>query len=234
MKTPLGLWALGVLVHGAWALTVAGPTDWDPAYYSEVAANLAAGEGAVTRAAWLHAWLPSALPQPADLHWMPLPSRVLVPEALLGGWGQVTTVLLGACWAPLAWALARALGAAPGVALLAGVLGASGLGYARFLSTPDSIALYGVVGSVGWLALARSRLSERSLPVWAALAALTRGDGFLLGLAWSGPRRWWAGLAGLGAFAAWQLRGVAVGGERFLALRRSVASAVSPEGAACG
>ncbi len=231
MRTPALLWAAGLLVHALWALAVPGPSDWDPAYYSEVARHIAAGHGAVTNAAWLHAALPASLPQPADLHWMPLPSRVLVLEAWLGGWGQVTTVLLGALWAPLAWALARAVGAPGRTAVLAGLLAATGLGYARFLSTPDSIALYGVLGGLGFLAVATQ---HRSLPLVAAAAALTRGDGFLLGLAWSGRgHRLLAGAAGLLAFAGWQARGLWLGGERFLALRGSTAQALFPEGATC-
>jgi hypothetical protein len=185
---PLGLALLGLLWHGLWATTVPGPLDWDPAYYRDVAQHILAGEGAVSGAAWQAALTAGPLPVPADLHWMPLPSRVLLPGLAL--WpargDQLTTALLAAAWAPLAWALARALGLRPAAAALAGLWAATGLGWVRFLSTPDVFALYGVIGAVGWLAVLRGATG------WAAAsavaAALSRGDGFLFGAPPAAPR----------------------------------------------
>lgn len=200
-----------------------GPLDWDPAYYRDVAQHILAGEGAVSGAAWQAALTAGPLPVPADLHWMPLPSRVLLPGLAL--WpargDQLTTALLAAAWAPLAWALARALGLRPAAAALAGLWAATGLGWVRFLSTPDVFALYGVIGAVGWLAVLRGATG------WAAAAAvaaaLSRGDGFLfgvaLGLGLGGARGAAVGGAGLAAAGAWGAWALHAGGAAAVDLR---------------
>jgi len=205
---PLALWILALLVHGAWALTVPAPVDWDPAYYSAVARHLVAGEGAVTGSVVFLAHLPEALPATADLHWAPLPSRVLVPGVLLWEHGdRLVNACILATWAPLAWALTRALGR-PRLALWAGVLAASGLGYARMGASPDSIALAGALGGLALLAL----LHERPRVLGLALAGLvlTRGDALfvVLGFAVFARRQ---SLAAMGVpllvAAAWWWRG---------------------------
>jgi hypothetical protein len=232
------VWALGLLVHGLWALTVREPVDWDPAYYEAVARNIAQGRGAVTDAVWMLSALPDALPAVADTHWMPLPSRVLVPFLLLwpGGGAQLGTVLLAALWAPLALALARALGAEPRVALGAGLLCALGGGYSRFLSTPDSIALYGLLGAGGLLAVQRGRPGAAAAV--AALAALCRGDGFLLGpclaLGLSGPAALGVAVAGPLAAAAWLLRSLALAGPLVWSARAAAAAAPTLEALVLG
>ncbi|MED5372745.1 MAG: hypothetical protein VX899_17135 [Myxococcota bacterium] len=227
----LGLFALGLLIHGLWALSIPVPVDWDPAYYREIAGNIAAGEGAVTHAGVLWGLAELGLPQPADLHWSPLPSRVLVPGLWL--WpahgDQLVSVVLGALWAPLAWVIARSLKASPRSALLAGLIGATGLGYARFLSTPDSIALAGVCGGLLTWGLASRRWWLAAMG--AALLALTRGEGFLVaglaGVALLSRRELRGALmvggAGILSWGAWQARCVLVGGEIWLSQRAQVA-----------
>lgn len=231
----LGLLALvGGLFHGAWATTVPVPIDWDPAYYRDVARALAQGEGARAGAIWHRLGPELPLPQPADLHWMPLPSRVLVPG--LWAWSdhgdQLVTVVLASLWGPLAALLAARLGAARRELVLAGVLGLLGGGYVRFLSTPDSIALYGVLGGLAWLAADRSR--GLLAAVLAAAVALTRGDGFLLAPCLGfvllqrgrpGPAVATAA-AGPLAWALWQLRGLMVGGQAVVQMRREMSQAV--------
>ncbi|MCB9742766.1 MAG: hypothetical protein H6740_09210 [Alphaproteobacteria bacterium] len=228
MRRELALWALlGLLVHAAWALTLPTPVDWDPLYYRGVAAHILAGDGAVSGALWALGWTPD-LPYVADLHWMPLPSRILVPG--LAVWAergdQAVTVLLAAGWAPLAWLLARELGERRDARLAAAL--ALGAGpYARFLSTPDSIALYGLLGGLGFWALSRRRLG--GLMLVAALAALTRGEGFLLGLALGlglgGARGLLVAGAGLASTAAWMGRNLLVAGPVALTLRQRAADA---------
>lgn len=230
----LALALLGLVVHGLWALTLPVPLDWDPQYYRLVATRILAGEGASLPVVWTLSAVPQALPAPADLHWMPLPSRVLLPGLLL--WpehgDQLVTVGLAACWGPLALGLARAAGAPREAALLGGLCASLGAGWVRFLSTPDSMALYGTLGGLAFLALARRQLP--ALLGLSALAALTRGDGFLLGLALAlGGWRvlGWRGAllvagSGLLAAGAWQLRGVLVAGELALEGRRAAAGAL--------
>jgi hypothetical protein len=224
------LFGLAVLILSAGAAFAPEPNDWDPAYYRSVARSIAAGHGAVTAAVWNLSWTPPALPYPAALHWMPLPSRVLVPGVLM--WpahgDQVVTVLLGALWAPIAWALARVLGAAPRTALAAGLLAVTGLSYGTFLSTPDCVALYGVLGGLACLALAKGRWGILTLV--GAAAALTRNDGFLFSPCLALGLRGWPALAvavsGPLTAAAWHLRNYAIVGEPYLAIRAATANVV--------
>lgn len=231
-RTPLVLFAVALAWHGYWASTVPVPSDWDPAYYLEVARHLAAGEGAVTDAVWNLGWLPPALRHAADLHWMPLPSRVLVPFVALAAddWpaAKLCAVILASAWAPLAWAWARRLDAGPAEAASAGLLAVTAGGYVRTVTTPDSIALYGLLG--GALLLTASRRSPLAIPL-AALVSLTRGDGFLLAaacaLAWPGLGGWRVMAAGVGATALWYARCYALAGEGWLAMRARVASSLT-------
>ncbi len=233
LTPPQTLFLVAVAWHIAWAGTVATPSDWDPAYYLSVARHLVAGDGAVTDAVWNLGWLPPELRHPADLHWMPLPSRVLVPFLALwpaGGWraAQLCSVLLAAGWAPLGWAWARRLGAERLPAWCAGLIAAFAGGYVRTITTPDSIALYGLLG--GSALLAASRRLPVTVPLVLAVA-LTRGDGFLLGLAcalaWPGTGGWRVAAAGLGATAAWALRCWLLAGEGWIALRERAANSLS-------
>lgn len=208
--TPLLLFALALGLRAAWATQVPQPRDWDPAYYADVARQILDGQGATTRALWSLSALPERLPFVADLHWMPLPSRVLLPlTALDAARGPAwTTLLLAAAWAPLAWATARRLAPAdPQAATLAGLFAALGGGYGSFLSTPDSIALMGAVGGAAFLALLDNKPAR--LGLLAALLTLTRGDGLLLagllGLG-LGRRALWAWAPALGVYGAWALR----------------------------
>jgi hypothetical protein len=230
---PKALYLLAFAWHLAWAATVPGPGDWDPAYYLDVARHLARGEGAVTDAVWNLGWLPPALRHPADLHWMPLPSRVLVPFVALpvDDWraAQLATVLLAAGWAPLGWAWAARLDTAPSARWTAGVLAGLAGGYVRTVTTPDCIALYGLLGGAALLAASRARFLV-TLPLVCAVA-LTRGDGFLLGfaclLAWPGLRGVAVALAGLGATLGWYARSWWLAGEGWLALRVRAANSVT-------
>lgn len=227
------LFALAVAIHAFWATRVPDPMDWDPAYYRSVARHIADGDGAVIGALWTLTWVPERLPYVADLHWMPLPSRVLVPGVML--WrahgDQLVTVLLGATWAPLAWALARRLGAGERASLVAGALAATGLCYARFLSTPDSIALYGAIGGLAFLAVADGRVGLAA--GLGALAALTRNDGFLLApclaLGLVGPGRWLVAASGPAVAALWHLRNHVAIGDAYWAARAATANVLDSE-----
>lgn len=231
IRPPVVCFLAALAWHFYWASTVPSPADWDPAYYLEVARHLAAGDGAVTDAAWNLGWLPPSLRHPADLHWMPLPSRVLVPfvAAAANDWpaAQLCSVLLAACWAPLACAWARRLEATEAESMVAGLLAATAAGYTRTITTPDSIALYGLLG--GALLLAASRRQAVAVPL-AMAVALTRGDGFLLGvaaaLAWPGLGGWRVAVAGVGATLAWYARGYLVAGQGWIDLRSRVADSL--------
>lgn len=228
------LYGIAFAWHFGWASSVPTPSDWDPAYALEVARHIAQGEGAVTDAVWNLGFLPESLRHPADLHWMPLPSRLLVPFVAMAQPGsewpaaQLCSVIVAAAWAPLGWSWAKRLGATDNLAWAAGFVCASAGGYARTITTPDSIGLYGLLG--GLALLAASNRNAMALPL-AALAALTRGDGFLLGLAcmvaWKGAEGAAVGLAGLGALTAWSLRCYLLVGEGWIALRERAANSTT-------
>ena len=224
--------AFGLCWHALWAASIPGPTQWDSAYTWEVARNLARGDGAVTRAVWAVAWLPPDLQHPADLHWSPLPSRILVPAmAVWPSWRmtQAVAVLLAALWGPLGWAWGRRLGLFGTQRVLAGIVAASGLGALPFLGVPDSVGLFGLLGGAALLTVAEGRLL--ATVVLCVLAALSRGDGFLLGLACAAGftlrRAPWPALAGTGTAGLWMLRGWLLAGDGFFALRARVATAGS-------
>ncbi|MCK6504931.1 hypothetical protein L6R53_16290 [Myxococcota bacterium] len=205
------------------------PGLWDPSYYRGVARHLLAGEGAVTGAVWTLLQQPPALPMPADLYWMPLPSRVLLPGlALWPAHGDaLVSILLAAAWAPLARALALGMGAAPRAALGAGLAALVGGLYARQASLPDCFGLVGALGGLGFLAVQRGRWEGAALV--AALVALSRSDGALFGLALAlglpGRRALPVAAAGVLASLAWLARGAALAGEEALALRSATARA---------
>ncbi len=124
------LYLTAVAFHGAWATSVPQPLDWDPAYYRDVARSIAAGLCAQSGALWYRLGPDLDLPMLADLHWMPLPSRLLVPGLWL--WpahgDAVVTVIVAAAWGPLAAVLAGRLGGARSVQWAAGLLGVLGGG----------------------------------------------------------------------------------------------------------
>lgn len=225
-----GLFLFGLVLHTVLALLVSAPPQWDSAYAWEVGRNIASGEGAVTRAVWALAWLPPGVEHTADLHWMPLPSRILVPALwLFPGWrgAQIIPVVVAAMWGPMGLLWARRIGLDGALAWAAGALSATGLGAMAFLSVPDSVGLFGILGSGALLAAADRRVI--ACMALAGLAALTRGDGFWVGLACAvalpGLRAIGPALVGMGMTAAWNLRNYAVAGEGFVALRARIASA---------
>ncbi len=237
----------------AWASVTPGPFDWDVSYYLGVAQRIAAHPlaPATTDAVWNLGWLPPMLTHPADLHWMPLPSRVVVPALWIGGvvgatpWhaAQGMTAALAAVVAVLATVAAARVGAARGVCIIAGLVAGSGLGYVRYFSIPDSMALYAVAAGVAWLAAGGLGWTRgRALACAAAcmMAALTRAEGALVGVAvvfasgvhpkQSRVGRMVAGACGPIAAMAWAARCELLVGEGYSALRAHILDATGAEG----
>lgn len=185
MRAPLALFFLAALLQLVWIGTVPFAFDWDSATYRAVALHILEGRGATTGALWNLLNPVVTLPSPADLYWMPLPSRILVPALALHPRGdQILNALLAAGLAPLAFAFGRRLvPERPAVAVGAALWASTGAMYARYLSVGDSVALHALLGSLGFWAMLRGRWAAAA--GIAALVALTRNDGFLLGIAFS-------------------------------------------------
>lgn len=231
IATLIGLALVGVVLRLPWALMRPWPWDWDAAYYRLTARSVASGEGGRLDVLWTLAAPEAGLGGPPDLYWLPLPSRILVPEIALGGSGLLTIFVLVAAIGPLTWMLARDLELPPTTAFVAGLLAATGGAWIRQLGSTDVYALTAIIGAIAWIGIARRRWALTL--VAAAVLALTRNDGFLLGLAFSlgfvGWRALAVGAAGPVVTALWWLRGALVGGETFWKLRQASAWATSYE-----
>lgn len=229
----LGLAFLGVVLRALVQLVSPAPWDWDAAYYRLVARNIAENRGSVIDGVWTLAAPPTTLPGPADLYWMPLPSRILVPEFLTGAGtgGLVTIAILGGLIGPLAFWLAREAGFERDVAWTAGVFAAIGGAWCRLLATTDVYALTAILGGLALIGVLRQ--NWRMAAAAAMLLALTRNDGFLvglcLGLGFTGWRIAVVGLAGPVGTALWTLRNHVVGGDAFWTGRKAAAAALTYE-----
>lgn len=222
-----GLAAVGALLRVPWAFLKPWPWDWDAAYYRLTARSLVAGDGGRLDVLWTLAAPEAGLGAPPDLYWLPLPSRILVPEVLLGGSGLLTVALLAAALGPLTYVLAGQVGLSRAPAFMAGLLAATGGAWIRQLGSTDVYALTAVLGAIGLLGVAR----RQSWVTAAAIVALclTRNDGFFLGIALAAGFGGWRMLA-LGALgplvtAGWWIRSALVGGETFWAMRRASGTA---------
>lgn len=219
---------LALLSQGARAFLLTEPDLWDVSYYRGVARGLLDGTGA-PRAVWSLLTVREHLGQAADLYWMPLPSRVLMPGLLL--WparGELlVTTLLAALWAPLSYGLARRLGGSAREALAAGLLVTLGGVWARQASLPDCFGLAGALGGAAFLGLLHGRAGLVALLAFAL--ALTRGEGALLGLAlalgFQGWRRVLVAAAGPLGSLLWTARNVAVAGHDALLLKQATTRA---------
>ena len=227
--TPIALAVLGVALRLPWAILRPWPWDWDAAYYRLTARSVTEGRGGSLDVLWTLAAPEAGLGGPPDLYWLPLPSRILVPEIALGGNGLVTVILLAALVGPLTWQLAKSLGLRSETALVAGILAATGGAWIRQLGSTDVYALTAVLGAMALLGVSRKRWELAALAV--AAVALVRNDGFLMGMALATGFRGWRALAvaaiGPLVTALWWARGALVGGDTFWTLRQSSAQAMT-------
>ena len=164
---PVSLFMVALLVRLVAIAWVPFPPTEGSLYYLDVARNLVQGHGLTTDVLWSYANPPYTLPRPAFDLWLPLASLVAAVPMLIGGTahqvGQLGGALLGACLAPLAWAVAREAthldgldarrsgAAAVTAGLLAAVLGP----FLVATVAPDSTVPFAVLGALDALLVAR-------------------------------------------------------------------------------
>jgi 4-amino-4-deoxy-L-arabinose transferase-like glycosyltransferase len=210
LREPIALYSFALLVRACVAALFPAPGYPDSAYYVEVARSVAAGRGFSVDFLWTFIEVGGSipgnphLPVPSNPHWAPLASIVQVPSTWLLGPSSFAAfapfVVIGALAAPLAWAIARDVGASRTVGLGAGFLGAVPAAATVFAAQPDNVSLTMVLGGGAmWLSARGMRGDGRAFAaagVLVGLATLARADGLLLA---SGP-------AAAFAFDRWRAR----------------------------
>lgn len=189
-----------LLVLGVLALTVrivtaafiAQPGYMDAQYYAAGALRLAQGGGLSEPFIWNYLDPPEGIPHPGFLYWMPLPSLLGAPFALLfpGSFFalQLPFALLSALLPPLTCAIAWEATGKRRVSLLAGLLTVFSGFFFPYWTLPETFTPCAVFGGAAlWLAARPTAhrgvaaLGRRLLiGVLLGLAHLTRSDGLLL------------------------------------------------------
>ncbi len=213
--TTLVIFLIALGVRAAACAATGFPRPEDSAYYVGAARNLVEGRGLVTDALWSYITPPLVFPRPAFEVWLPLPSLLAaIPLALMTAArpipletalraAQVTSCLLGALLAVLAWRLGLdvaqerrlADGRARMLALGAGLTTAVYLPLVLHATAPDSTTVFGVL-AVGACLLANRILrnprgaSARDPRLWGlglllGAAALTRNEAVWMALVWA-------------------------------------------------
>jgi len=186
--------ALAVRLSAAWLLT--GPTYMDTAYYAVGARRLAGGAGFDEPFLWHYLDDPAGLPHPGFLYWMPFPSLLAAPLAILipGSFFalQLPFAVLSALFPLVAYRLAWKITDRRRSARLAGVLTIFSGFFFPYWTLPETFTPFAVFGSVAlWLVGRETQGAgdNRRREGWLAhllagllvgLAHLTRADGVLL------------------------------------------------------
>lgn len=166
LVAPLLLFGIAFVVRIVAIGWVSFPPTEGSLYYLDVARNLVQGHGLTTDVLWSYATPPLTLPRPAFDLWLPLASLVAaVPMAIAGTAhqvGQLGGALLGACLAPLTWAVAREATRADSldarrsrsIAVTAGLLAAVLGPWLVATVAPDSTIPFAVLGTLDALLVA--------------------------------------------------------------------------------
>jgi 4-amino-4-deoxy-L-arabinose transferase-like glycosyltransferase len=186
-------YALITLLALAWATSAAfmlsQPGYTDAYYYFNAARRLVEGQGLTDPYLWTYFNAPDHLPGPSHTYWMPLESLVVALSMTLFGTtfraAQLPSLLCYTGLVLLAFGMGRRLGGTARHGWLAGLLLLFSGFYVPFWVTTDTFALYGLIGALALLSMARAL--ERGQTRWYALAGalsglahLTRADGALL------------------------------------------------------
>lgn len=187
----LFLFSLTIAVRLIVASLMDEPGYMDVAYYTTGALQLARGEGFTEPFIWNYLDRPAGLPHPGFLYWMPLPSILAAPFAILfpGSFFalQLPFALLSALLPPLTYWMAWRTSSQRIVAWLAGLLVLfSGL-FFPYWTLPETFTPVALSGSLAlWLAGTGGSRNKRRNPSFllagglVGLAHLTRADGILL------------------------------------------------------
>jgi Dolichyl-phosphate-mannose-protein mannosyltransferase len=183
------LGAVGLLTALVQSRFITQPGYMDACYAYNGGRALAAGQGWNDPYLWNYLDDPAALPHPAHLYWMPLPSFIAAVGMWLGGLsfraGQAPFILLAGLLPLLTAWTAWSLLQDERRAIVAGILAAFPGFYAAYSTTTDGFALYAIIATGVFLAVGEA-LARRRADLWIAvgallgLAHLTRADGLLL------------------------------------------------------
>jgi hypothetical protein len=158
----------------------------DPAYYAAGAVRLAEGGGLTEPFLWNYLDDPAGIPRPGFLYWMPLPSLLAAPLAVLfpGSFFalQLPFVLLSALLPVVGYAVARQVTGTRRHAWAVGLLTLFSGYFFPYWTLPETFAPFALFGSVAlWLAGKRREWWASGLAgLLVGLAHLTRADGILL------------------------------------------------------
>ena len=188
------LFCVSLAVRLAVAALISRPGYMDVAYYAAGAVRIAQGGGLSEPFLWNYLDDPAGLPHPGFLYWMPLPSLLAAPFAVLfpGSFFalQFPFVLLSALLPLVAYGLAWDTTCRRRSAWLAGSLTLLGGFFFPYWTLPETFAPFALVGSLAlWLAgygVLGARRRALDVGRWllvgllVGLAHLTRADGILL------------------------------------------------------
>jgi 4-amino-4-deoxy-L-arabinose transferase-like glycosyltransferase len=183
----LGLFLLSLVVRLAVAALISRPGYMDAAYYAAGAVRLAQGGGLSERFLWNYLDDPAGLPHAGFLYWMPLPSLLASPFALVFGGSffalQLPFALFSALLPLVAYGLAWATFARRRSAWVAGLISLFSGFFFPYWTLPETFAPFALFGSLAlWLAAAQRSGVGRWLLIGllVGLAHLTRADGVIL------------------------------------------------------
>lgn len=194
----LALFLLSLTVRLATAALILRPGYMDTAYYAAGAVRVAQGGGLTESFLWNYLDDPAGIPHPAFLYWMPFPSLLAAPFAMLSPGSfftlQVPFGFLSALLPLVAFMLAWQITGRHRTAWLAGLLTLFSGFFFPYWTLPETFAPFALLGSLAlWLAALGSReaggqgrrspfscLLYLASGLLVGLAHLTRADGILL------------------------------------------------------
>jgi len=182
------IFLFALAVRAATAIWVSQPGYMDSYYYYAIGESLYRGNGFVENFVWNYLSIPSTIPHPSNLYWMPLPSVALALSFFVLGESfraaQVPMVIVSAILPAISYVVTKDILANERYAVSAAIFTVFSAPYMVFWTVPESFGLFAVFGSLT-LYFTYKGLRGNSWYFAAAgatcgLAHLTRADGALL------------------------------------------------------